>query len=66
MTTKKQVRKAFWEAHPELEAHALKWQIKSAAHNRHNTTTREAFCDYIEFLRRNKTISEKLMIRATL
>ena len=66
MTTKKQIRKAFWENHPLHEAHALKWQIKTAPHNRHNSETRTAFVDFVDTLARNGEISEELAQRATL
>lgn len=65
-TTQKQIRAAFWESHPDHEAHARKWQIKTATHNRHNTDTRTAFTDFIDSLHRDGQISEKLAFRATL
>ena len=66
MTTQKQIRKAFWLNHPLHEAHALKWQIKTAPHNRHNPETRTAFVDFVDTLARNGEISEELAQRATL
>jgi hypothetical protein len=66
MTTQKQIRASFWQSHPDLEAHALKWQIKTAPHNRHNATTRTAFVDYLDTLARAGEISENLASRATL
>jgi hypothetical protein len=66
MTTQKQIRAAFWGAHPEHEAHALKWGIKTAPQNRHNADTRTAFVDFVDALARNGEISETLASRATL
>jgi hypothetical protein len=66
MTTQKQIRASFWQSHPDFEAYALKWQIKTAPHNRHNETTRSAFVDYVDSLARTGEISEKLASRATL
>lgn len=66
MTTQKQIRAAFWAAHPDLEAHALKWAIKTAPQNRHNATTRTAFVDFVDYLNRSGEISDALANRATL
>jgi hypothetical protein len=66
MTTQKQIRKAFWENHPQHKSYALKWEIKTAPHNRHNTETRTAFADYLDALVKTGEISEKLAFRATL
>ena len=66
MKTQKQIRAAFWEAHPDLEAHARKWGIKTAPHNRHNADTRVAFVEFVENLARNGEVSDKLAFRATL
>lgn len=65
-TTQRQIRKAFWEQHPEHEAYALKWQIKTMPQNRHNADTRQAFCDFIDRLAWNDDISDALANRATL
>ena len=65
-TTQKAIRAAFWAAHPEHEAFALMWGIKTAPHNRHNTDTRTAFFDYVGHLAKSGMISEKLASRATL
>ena len=66
MTTQKQIRAAFWEAHPQDEAHALKWGIKTAPQNRHNAGTRTAYGQYVNHLCQAGIISEKLASRATL
>jgi hypothetical protein len=66
MRTQKQIRAAFWDAHPDLEAHARKLGIKTAPHNRHNADTRVAFVEFVENLARNGEVSDKLAFRATL
>lgn len=66
ITTQRQIRAAFWESHPQHEAHALKWQIKTAPQNRHNAETREAYVEFVDSLARNGEISEELANRATL
>jgi L,D-peptidoglycan transpeptidase YkuD (ErfK/YbiS/YcfS/YnhG family) len=66
MTTQKQIRAAFWQAHRHIEAHARKWGIKTAPQSRHNATTRTAFCDFVDYLARTGEISEALAFRATL
>lgn len=65
-TSQRAIRAAFWESHPEHEAYALKWEIKTAPHNRHNTETRTAFCDFVDSLQRSGQISENLAFRVTL
>ena len=66
MTTQKQIRAAFWEAHPAHEAHARKWELKTAPQNRHNAETRAAYVDFLDHLRRNNEITEALAARAPL
>jgi hypothetical protein len=66
MTTQKQIRAAFWGAHPQHASHALKWGIKTAPQNRHNATTRTAFVDFVDYLAKGGEITEKLAFRATL
>ena len=65
-TTQKEIRAAFWAAHPDLESYALRWQIKTAPQNRHNTTTRTAFVDFVNALAEAGEISSELAFRATL
>jgi hypothetical protein len=66
MTTQKQIRAAFWQAHPTHEAYARKWEIKTAPHNRHNAETRTAFSQFVDTLAKAGEISETLASRATL
>lgn len=66
-TTQKQVRKAFWEAHasnPDISPrritnYAGTWKM-------HNTDTRCAFVDWVDFLARDGQISEALANKVTL
>jgi len=66
MTTQKEIRRAFWQSHPDLEAYALMWGIKTSPQNRHNTDTRVAFCDFVNHLQCMGEISENLANRVTL
>ena len=66
MTTQKQIRAAFWHYHPDHEAHAIMWGIKTAPQNRHNATTRTAWVDFVDYLAKAGEITEKLASRATL
>jgi hypothetical protein len=66
MTTQNQIRNAFWKSFPSLEAHALKWGIKSCPQNRHNAETRAAFVDFVDALQKSGEITETLANRATL
>jgi hypothetical protein len=66
MTTQKQIRAAFWQYHPDHEAHAIMWGIKTAPHNRHNVETRTAFVDFVDYLARSGEITEKLASCTTL
>jgi hypothetical protein len=66
MTNQKQIRAAFWESFPHLEKHALKWGIKTAPQNRHNTETRAAFVDFVDHRQKSEQITESLANRATL
>lgn len=58
LTNQKELRKAFWEDNPDLDRKKVKGDYV--------TDTRVAFCDYVEFLRRDGQISEALAQRATL
>jgi hypothetical protein len=63
-TTQRQVRRAFWEAHPNLP----KRKIKNYSGNgtMHVTDTRCAFTDFIDMLSKNDNISQELAQRVTL
>lgn len=60
ITSQKDLRDAFWDAHPEL---TRKGQQKQ---NAYPADTRMAWCDYVESMRRDGQISNELAQRATL
>ncbi len=58
----KDIRLAFWEAHPEFKDEYRKtWK-----QNQYKTDIRCAFCDFIDHLRRDGVISESIAERITL
>ncbi len=61
-TTQKQIRAAFWDSFPEFkgEYRANKRQ------NAYSCNVRVTFVDFVENLRRDGLISEKLAYRVTL
>lgn len=63
-TTQAQVRKAFWEAHPEADRKKIKNYEGSGT--MHCTDTRCAFVDFVDYLYKNGEISEALVGRVTL
>jgi len=66
MTNQKQIRAAFWNAHPDFEFQAREAGIFSKPQNYHCATVRCAFVDFVDSLARNGEISEKLAYRVTL
>lgn len=64
LTTQKEIRAAFWEAHPN--ASRRKIPAYSGKGWMYCTDTRVAFCDYLDSLARNGEVSEALAQRATL
>lgn len=58
MTTQKEIRAAFKEVCPEYKT--------SKSHNEQNTTVKTEFSFFIDSLRRDGLISEKLAARVTL
>jgi hypothetical protein len=60
MNTLKEVRTAFWNAHPQ---HTRKGAMKQ---NNYSTDIRVNFCDYLDQLRKSGEISNKLANNATL
>ena len=62
MKTLKQVRQAFWEAHPMFKNDYR----KTYRQNRYKTDIRIAFVDYIDHLHRNGDINDSLANRAIL
>lgn len=64
ITTQRDLRKAFWQDHPQLS----RKRIKNSSGNgtMHVTDTRCAFVDYVYCLSKSGTISQELAERATL
>jgi len=62
MKTVTQIRESFWDMHPMFKPEYRKtWR-----QNKYRTDIRCAFVDWIDHLKRNGDISEKLGRRATL
>ena len=55
-----QIRNMFWSEHPQFKRTGRQKQ------NSYNTDTRVYFCDFVEYLRRNKKITEKQANNITL
>lgn len=56
------IRKAFWDNHPEFKSEYR----KTYKQNDYNATIRTSFVDYVESLQRNSIITESLARRVTL
>ena len=56
------LRAQFWQDHPEL---AHQWKARKRQ-NDYPTDTRVAWCDYVDALARDGTITERLAQEATL
>ena len=59
-----QIRKAFWEAHPDLPKKKI--PDYSGKGKMYPTDTRCAFCDFVDYLHRDGQISDALANRVTL
>lgn len=57
-----ELRKAFWEEHPEFK----EFYIKGARQNQYKCDIRVAFVDFVNSKRRDESISASLSYRATL
>ena len=69
MTTQKQIRAAFWAAHPAADRKrypARDWTREDKTLRDYCTDTRCMFVDFVDRLQRGGTISEALAARATL
>lgn len=64
MTTQKQVRAAFWEEYPSLSRKKIR--DYSGKGKMYCTDTRCAFVDYVDYLHRERIISDSLANRVTL
>ena len=65
-TNQKQIRTAFWSAHPHLEEQVREAGMLTAPQNKHCATVRCAYCDFVDSLHRSGLISDALADRATL
>ena len=68
-TTQKQIRAAFWQAHPDADRKrypARDWTREDHASRDYCTDTRCAFVDFLDSLARSGHITEALAQRATL
>jgi hypothetical protein len=65
-TTQKQLRRAFWESQPHLDAEARRRGIRSRPQNQQHQDTRYAWTLFLDNLHRNGEISDALAFRATL
>ena len=69
MTTQKQIRAAFWTAHPDLirRRHRYAWSASDkTAELVHHVDARSAFVNYVDQLARDGIISNELAQRVTL
>ncbi len=66
LTTQKQVREAFWDAHPSFDHQARAAGIRSKGQNAQCATVRCTFDDFVDYLARTGQISEALADRVTL
>ena len=66
LTNQKQIRAAFWEAHPGFERKARRMGTFSKGQDFQCCDVRLAFVDFVDSLCRNGEISEALADRATL
>jgi hypothetical protein len=67
ITTQRELRRLFWLDHANIPG-VTKRRICNYSGNgkMHNTDTRCAFCDWLDAMSRNGTISQELAQRATL
>jgi hypothetical protein len=64
ITTQKELRRLFWLYHPALPRKKIR--NYSGNGTMHQTDTRVAWCDFVDSMSRDGTISEELASRATL
>jgi hypothetical protein len=60
ITTRTQVRDAFWEHHPQFRRRGKQTQ------NDYPADVRVAFCDFVDHLQREGALGERLASRVTL
>ncbi len=62
MKTINEVRRLFWEWHPQFKSHfRITWR-----QNQYNADIRTAFVDFVDMLRKDNQISENLANKVTL
>jgi hypothetical protein len=69
MTNQKQIRAAFWAAHPTLPRRRFRYSWRSndkTAELVYPVDTRCAFVDYLDYLARDGQITQDMADRATL
>ena len=66
ITNQRDLRRAFWTAHPHFAEQAREAGILSKRQNHHCATVRCTFVDWIDWLQREGIISSALADRATL
>jgi hypothetical protein len=66
ITNQRDLRRAFWDAHPDFEWQAREAGLLTAPQNRHSATVRCSWVDFVDYMHRSGQISEKLAFRATL
>jgi len=66
ITNQKDLRAAFWAAHPDFEFQAREAGIFSKRQNSHCATVRCSWVDFVDNMQKSGQISEKLAFRATL
>ena len=62
ITTVRELRRQFWRAHPQ----ASRKRYQCGEHTMYGADTRMAFCDYVDSLSRDRSISPALASRAYL
>jgi hypothetical protein len=67
ITNQRDLRRAFWEAHKGL-GQVTRRRITDYSGNgkMHNTDTRCAWCDWLDYMSKDNQISQELAQRATL
>jgi hypothetical protein len=66
ITNQKDLRLAFWAAHPSFEFQAREAGIFSKSQNYHCATVRCTWVDFVDMMQKSGQISSKLAFRATL
>lgn len=66
ITTQKELRAAFWAAHPHFDEQAREAGIRSKRQNHQCATVRCTWVDFVDQMARSGQISNQLAERATL